>query len=162
VRSDDYFNVRRIYSYDTSKYKIVERNKFAYATNHLEEGSIGLQTIVDSGLISPMYTVFDTDDSLIDRRFLITVLKTETYRQVFEMNTSSSVDRRGGLRWEEFAALPFALPSLEEQKQLASAIESLEADLVGSLTKVKALRTQKRGLMQKLLSGEWRLGENFQ
>jgi type I restriction enzyme, S subunit len=161
VLSDEYFGGRRIYSKDTSGYKLVERGQFAYATNHLEEGSIGLQEIVDSGLVSPMYTVFETDDRLVDRHFLISVLKTETYRQVFEMNTSSSVDRRGGLRWDEFAALPFALPPLQEQKRLASAIAALEADLAGTTAKANALRIQKRGMMHKLLTGQWVLDEHF-
>lgn len=161
VLSDDYFGGRRIYSDDVSRYKVVERGQFAYATNHLEEGSIGLQSVVDTGLVSPMYTVFDVDDSIIDRKFLITTLKTETYRQVFEINTSSSVDRRGGLRWEDFAALPFALPSLEVQKHLAAAVETLEADLSTSIATLKSLRKQKRGLMQKLLTGEWLLDERF-
>lgn len=161
VLSDDYFSGRRIYSEDTSGYKLVERGQFAYATNHLEEGSIGLQTVVETGLVSPMYTVFDIDDRLVDRRFLITVLKTETYRQVFEINTSSSIDRRGGLRWDEFAALPFALPSLEEQKRIAVAIAALEADLARSIANIAALRRQKRGVMQKLLIGARPIEEKF-
>jgi type I restriction enzyme S subunit len=162
VLSDEYFGGRRrVYSEDTSGYKIVERGHFAYATNHLEEGSIGLQNIVDSGLISPMYTVFETDNKLIDRRYLISVLKTETYRQVFEMNTSSSVERRGGLRWGDFAALPFALPPLEEQRRIASAIDALQADLEGIVSLLSSLRIQKCGLMQKMFSGEWQLNDRF-
>ena len=161
VLSDEYFGGRRIYSEDTSGYKVVRRGQFAYATNHLEEGSIGLQEIVDSGLVSPMYTVFETDDALVDRHFLFSVLKTENYRQVFEINTSSSVDRRGGLRWEEFAALPIALPTLEHQRRITSVIKALEADLSHTIATLNALRLQKRGLLQKLLTGEWRLDERF-
>lgn len=161
VLSDEYFSGRQIYSADTAGYKVVRFGQFAYATNHLEEGSIGVQSLVAAGLVSPMYTVFEHDDQLVDSRFLITVLKTETYRQVFEINTSSSVDRRGGLRWADFATLPFALPPLEEQRRLAKAIDAIEGDLLDLDASIVALRTQKRGLMQKLLTGEWRLDGRF-
>jgi type I restriction enzyme S subunit len=157
VLSREYFAGRRVHSEDTSGYKIVNKGEFAYATNHLEEGSIGLQEVVECGLVSPMYTVFDVDEARVDRRFLISVLKTETYRRVFEMSTSSSVDRRGGLRWEEFAALPFALPPIEEQRRITAILEVVQTDLAASTSSLARLRLQKCGLMQKLLTGERRL-----
>lgn len=157
VLSAEYFSGRRVHAEDTSGYKIVRRGEFVYATNHLEEGSIALQHLTDAGLVSPMYTVFSVDDTLIDRDFLFAVLKTERYRQVFQINTAASVDRRGGLRWEEFAALPFALPSLAEQQAIASALRALDKDIGADTARLNALRAQKRGLMQKLLTGEWRL-----
>ena len=60
VPSLEYFG-RKIFADDVSTYKIVPKNHFAYATNHIEEGSIGYQEILDEALISPMYTVFKTD-----------------------------------------------------------------------------------------------------
>jgi type I restriction enzyme, S subunit len=161
VLSDDYFGGRRIYSEDTSGYKIVLKGQFAYATNHLEEGSIGLQDVVDVGLVSPMYTVFEVDETRIDSRFLIAVLKSEQYRQAFEMNTCSSVDRRGGLRWDDFAELPFSLPSLTEQRRLSDLFNGLQADLAAAEALLEALIIQKRGLVQRLLSGEWVLDERY-
>lgn len=53
VNSLLYFG-KRIFSKDTSNYKIVRRDQFAYATNHIEEGSIGLLNLLDEGLVSPM------------------------------------------------------------------------------------------------------------
>ncbi|WP_269713933.1 restriction endonuclease subunit S [Caulobacter sp. NIBR2454] len=153
VLSREYFGGRRVHSEDTSGYKIVERGNFAYATNHLEEGSIGLQDIVECGLVSPMYTVFEVDPVRVDRHFLISVLKTETYRRVFEMSTSSSVDRRGGLRWADFAALPFALPPIEQQRRISAILSVIQNDLSASISSLDWLRLQKRGLMQKLLMG---------
>lgn len=160
VLSADYFSGRRVHAEDTSSYKIVRRGEFVYATNHLEEGSIGLQNLADAGVVSPMYTVFGVDDALVDRDFLFAVLKTETYRQVFQINTAASVDRRGGLRWDEFSALPFALPSLSDQQAIASALTALDTDIASDVARLNALRTQKRGLMQKLLTGDWRLSSD--
>src|SRR5438128_1303555 len=89
-------------SEDLSAYKLVRRGQFAYATNHIEEGSIGLQDICDVGLVSPMYTVFKVDEDQVDTSFLFRLLKTETYRQIFASATHSSIDRRGALRWAGF------------------------------------------------------------
>ena len=74
VPSLEYFG-RQIYSKDLRSYKIVPQYHFAYATNHIEEGSIGYQSKYEYGLISPMYTVFITDKSEIDDVFLFAVLK---------------------------------------------------------------------------------------
>ena len=68
VPSLQYFG-KQIFSNDTSNYKIVKKNWFAYATNHIEEGSIGYQDAISQGLVSPMYTVFSTDNSICDKWF---------------------------------------------------------------------------------------------
>jgi type I restriction enzyme S subunit len=68
VPSLEYFG-RKIFADDVSSYKIVPKNHFAYATNHIEEGSIGYQDILDEALISPMYTVFKTDITVNDDFF---------------------------------------------------------------------------------------------
>ena len=78
VNSLEYFG-KQVFSLDTSTYKVVSRGQFAYATNHIEEGSIGYQNLHDKGLVSPMYTVFKTDKN-IDDGYLYKVLKTETYQ----------------------------------------------------------------------------------
>ena len=96
VPSLEYFG-RKVYGDDLSKYKIVPRNYFAYATNHIEEGSIGYQDIWDKGLVSPMYTVFKTNDS-IDDSFFFRLLKTERMIYAYQSNMSGSIARRGGLR----------------------------------------------------------------
>ena len=49
-------------------YKLVEPGNFAYATIHLDEGSIGIAP--ERALISPMYTVFRVDESRVDPGYL--------------------------------------------------------------------------------------------
>ena len=41
-----------MFSDDTSTYKMVKRGQFAYATNHIEEGSIGIQKLHDDSWIA--------------------------------------------------------------------------------------------------------------
>ncbi|MBF0155324.1 MAG: restriction endonuclease subunit S [Magnetococcales bacterium] len=89
VDSDQYFG-KRIYSEDISGYKVVARYQFTYATNHIEEGSIGYQDIYPQGLVSPMYTVFKTRRNRVYDGFLFKILKTELFRHLFQINTNSS------------------------------------------------------------------------
>jgi len=156
VDSLEYFD-KQVFSHDTSKYKVVGRGQFAYATNHIEEGSIGYQDSVDAGLVSPIYTVFQSDAKKIDDGYFYKLLKTEKLRQIFSARTNSSVDRRGSLRWRDFAHIHIPLPSLDEQREINAVLDDARLEIVLLQAQVKALKTQKRGLMQKLLTGQWRV-----
>lgn len=155
VDSLAYFG-RQMFSDDTSTYKMVKRGQFAYATNHIEEGSIGLQNLHDAALISPMYTVFETDDQ-VDIDFLYRVFKTEKYRRIFETSTNGTVNRRGSLRWKEFSQIQVPLPSLPEQRRIAEVLAACDHELDLLAGKRDALQRQKRGLMQQLLTGRVRV-----
>lgn len=155
VDSLKYFD-KQIFSEDTSKYKVVKKGQYAYATNHIEEGSIGYQDLYPKGLVSPMYTVFETNDEVIDG-YLYKVLKTETYRHIFGINTSSSVDRRGSLRWKQFSTLPIPLPPLKEQEEINDILNLASKEIFLLKQLLVAYHKQKRGLMQKVLTGKWRV-----
>ena len=153
--SSSYFS-KQIFGKDLSLYKVVRRGRFAYATNHLEEGSIGYQELYDEALVSPMYTVFETLDRVLDK-FLYLVLKTNRYRHIFAVNTNASVNRRGSLRWKEFARIRVPLPPKEEQEILIRVFSTVDREIALLRKQQLALWQQKQGLMQKLLSGEWRV-----
>ncbi|MGA3268536.1 MAG: restriction endonuclease subunit S [Verrucomicrobiota bacterium] len=155
VNSLEYFG-KRIFSEDTSTYKVVRRGDFAFATNHIEEGSIGYQNLHDAALISPMYTVFRSRDG-VDHSFLFKLVKTELYRHIFEANTNGSINRRGALRWDDFARLKVHLPSEPEQKRIAAVLDTCDREIELLEKQLEALKEQKRGLMQKLLTGEVRV-----
>lgn len=155
VDSLEYFG-RQIFSADLSNYKIVRRGQFAYATNHIEEGSIGYQDVYDWALISPMYTVFETNDQ-VDASFLYRVLKTETYRHIFEVNTSGTVNRRGSLRWKDFSRIRIPLPSFAEQRRIAIVLQTCDQEIELLADKHDALQRQEKGLMQRLLTGRVRV-----
>lgn len=155
VDSLKYFG-KRIFSKDTSAYKIVRRGQFAYATNHIEEGSIGLLNFLEEGLVSPMYTVFKTDRNVY-APFLYKAFKTELYRHIFETNTSGSIDRRGSLRWKQFNQIHVPLPTIEEQKKISVCIDACDKEIKVLQRLADTLKTQKKGLMQKLLTGEIRV-----
>jgi type I restriction enzyme S subunit len=61
------------------------------------------------------------------------------------------------LRWKEFAKLPIPLPPIEEQKRIAAILTTARQEIDLLKKQAEAYRRQKRGLMQKLLTGEWRV-----
>jgi restriction endonuclease S subunit len=155
VESSEYFG-KRVFSADTSNYKIIRRGYFGYPSNHIEEGSIGLLLSHDIGIVSPIYTVFRCNDSIIPE-YLYAVFKTDTFRHIFAISTNASVDRRGSLRWREFSLIRVPLPSIKEQQAIVEVLNVADNEIVQLERKLKALEKQKRGLMQKLLTGEVRV-----
>ncbi|HLG38951.1 MAG TPA: restriction endonuclease subunit S [Chitinophagaceae bacterium] len=155
VPSLEYFG-RKIFADDVSTYKVVPKNHFAYATNHIEEGSIGYQEILDEALISPMYTVFKTDSTVNDS-FLYKLLK--SHNLVFQYNArmEGSIDRRGGLRWDAFSIIKIHIPSIEEQTAIAQVLQAADKEIQLLKMKTEKLREKKKGLMQQLLTGKKRL-----
>lgn len=53
--------------------------------------------------------------------------------------------------------LAVVVPPRDLQERIASALTAGNAEITLLNTEIEALRNQKRGLMQKLLTGEWRV-----
>ncbi len=155
VPSLEYFG-RKIFSNDLTTYKIVTKNCFAYATNHIEEGSIGYQSKFDEALISPMYTVFKTVETVNDN-FLYSVLKSYEYIHQYQKRMEGSIDRRGGLRWDEFSKIKVPIVSMEEQNAIVKILDKATDELNQYQQKLHQLQLQKKGLMQQLLTGKVRV-----
>ncbi len=66
----------------------------------------------------------------------------------------------GEVSKKDFANILISVPSLFEQKTIAAHLDTAQEEiyLLNQLT--EQYRTQKRGLMQKLLTGEWRITPN--
>ncbi len=155
VDSLKYFT-KKVFSLNTSTYKVAPRGCFVYATNHIDEGSIGYQNLYDAGLISPMYTVFKTNDKVVDA-YLFALLKTEHYRQIFASAINASVDRRGSLRWKDFQRIHIPLPSVEEQQAIATMLAQGGREVALIKNQLDLLREEKSALMSQLLTGKRRV-----
>lgn len=154
VPSLEYFG-KKIYSDNLKTYKVIKRNQFAYATNHIEEGSIGILEREEIGLISPMYTIFEFNEN-VNIDYIFKILKSDFYINEYKRKMEGSIDRRGGLRWNAFAQIKINLPSLEEQTAIAEILNTAQQELKQYQEKLKALELQKKGLMQQLLTGKIR------
>lgn len=155
IPSLEYFG-RQIFADNLSTYKVVPKNHFAYATNHIEEGSIGYQEILNEALISPMYTVFKTDTSVNDF-FFFKLLKSHHLIFQYKARMEGSIDRRGGLRWDAFSIIKVHIPSYQEQTAIAEVLQTADKEIELLKAKTEMLKEQKKGMMQVLLTGKKRL-----
>ena len=155
VDSLSYFK-NQIFSKDLSGYKIIRRGQIGYPANHIEEGSIGLQDIYDIALVSPIYVVCSPKEG-INSYFLHRLLKLDRYQQEFAIATTSSVDRRGSLRWPTFSELVVNIPYIDEQEAIASVLSDMDAEIAVLERRLDKTKAIKQGMMQQLLTGRIRL-----
>ena len=155
VRSLDYFK-NQIFSRDLIGYRVIYHGDIGYPANHVEEGSIGVQEVVEKGLVSPIYVVMRAKEG-IDTYFLQRQLKLESYRQEFSRVTNASVNRRGSLRWREFSQITVLVPELIEQHAISTALRNAESDIEVLGRRLEKAKDIKQGMLQELLTGRTRL-----
>lgn len=120
VPSLEYFK-KQVFSRDLSNYKVVERGEFAYATIHLDEGSIG---IADTRcLISPMYTVFKVTDPNVHPRYLLRYLKSKQAIAEYSRLGKGSVHRRKAISLSALGKMRIPLPSFNEQQRIVEVLD---------------------------------------
>jgi type I restriction enzyme S subunit len=154
VLPEDQFE-RRVASADLSNYKVVRRGQYAYNPSRINVGSIARLDGWADGVLSPMYVVFRLDDAKVDSGYFLHWLDSHEARQRIKNSAQGSV--RESVSFSEFSAITIPLPDTNTQSAIARYLNALreEIDVLGQ--SAAALKTQKRGLMQKLLTGQWRL-----
>jgi type I restriction enzyme S subunit len=151
------FFKNQVFSKDLSTYRVVRRHEIGYPANHVEEGSIGLQDSYDVALVSPIYVVFKVAEN-VSSFFLHRLLKLDSFRQRFKAATTSSVDRRGSLRWPAFSEITITLPpTKDEQNAIAAVLSDMESELSALEARREKTRCLKQAMMQQLLTGRTRL-----
>ena len=151
IDSLEYFK-KRIFSKNTEKYKLVKRGQFAYATIHLDEGSIDLLDKFEAGLISPMYTVFEPDMDKVDHLFLRYLLKSELMIKLYGRLGQGSINRRKSIGFKILGSIEVALPPLPEQKKIAAILSSVDYAIQATQAVIDQTHRVKQGLLQQLLT----------
>lgn len=85
------------------------------------------------------------------------VIRQQTF--IFEMGLASpgGAGRNRVLSKKNFLRIPIKLPPLEEQKRIAAVLNACAQEIRLLEAELEALKRQKRGLMQKLLTGDIRV-----
>lgn len=157
VLQSEYFN-KEIASEDLTGYLIVDRDEFVMSGLNFWMGSVDFQTIVDRGLVSPAYKVYKVVSKSIDMDFLkIFVRSTSMTNLLVSVSVQGASIVRRNLDKEMLENSVIKAPSLSKQKEIAGIIISAQKEIDLLKTLAKKYKQQKRGLMQKLLTGEWRV-----
>lgn len=154
VLPEDQFQ-RRVASANLSNYKIVRRGQYAYNPSRINVGSIARLDAWDDGVLSPMYVVFSLDDAEVDSDYFTHWLNSHEARYRIAKSAQGSV--RQTVSFKEFSAIQIPLPHKDLQTRIARYLNTLRREIDLFKAYRDKLQTQKRGLMQKLLTGKWRL-----
>lgn len=144
----------RVASADISNYKIVRQGQYAYNPSRINVGSIARLDDWPEGALSPMYVVFELLDTL-NTDYFGHWLRSGEARKRIALAAQGSV--RDTVSFGDLGSILVPLPPLEEQRRIARALSAAKDDLTLLDEEIETLTRQKRGLMQKLLTGEWRV-----
>ena len=155
----DELDRRQTASEDKSKYKVIRPNDIGFNTMRMWQGVFGKSAY--TGIVSPAYTVVTAIAGLCDPTFISHLFSHPKAVSLFRRYSQGLVDDTLMLKFPQFAEISMRLPDIERQRAIGEILEGERADLLPQGRYLAYLRTQKRGLMQKLLTGEWRLDERF-
>ncbi len=141
---------RIVASKDLSNYKVVHKNQFAYNPSRVNVGSIDLLLNFDSGLLSPMYVVFECKEGL-DTDYLYHFLKSEMFLNIIPNLLQGSV--RDSLSFDSLKLVKLFIPSLHEQKEIATRLNTATKEITLLKQELQALTLQKKALSKLLLTG---------
>jgi type I restriction enzyme S subunit len=141
---------------DIDRYKVVAPGAFAYNPMRLNIGSIVMSGFQSDVLVSPDYVVFECDKTALFPGFLNHLRFTRSWTNHFSAAGSGSVRVR--IYYDDLAAFTVSLPPIDEQRRISAALDDVANEVQMLKDYAAALKTQKRGLAQKLLTGQWRMG----
>lgn len=151
----DYYAGNDVASDDTTGYNVVPRGYFTY--RHMSDDLIfkfNINDIVDKGIVSTLYPVFTVKN--MDAYFLRTKLNEGN-----EFKRFALAQKQGGSRtymyYSKLETLKLNIPCLEEQERISEVLKSADKEIELLEKELEALKLQKKGLMQRLLTGEVRV-----
>jgi len=162
ISQRDFFN-KSVASADLSGYTLLHRGEFAYNKSYSAGYPMGaIKPLIehDTGVVSSLYLCFRLRPG-VDASF-------DFFRHYFEIGLLN--EGIGGIAQEgarnhgllnvgigDFFKLRLHVPDADEQRAIATAINTAEAEEQFQLQRLSALRAEKLALMQQLLTGKRRV-----
>lgn len=136
-------------------FKLVERDNFVISLRSFQGG---LEHSAYRGLVSPAYTVLQASEDIHPAFFRHYFKSTDFVKRL----SVAVVGIRDGkqISYTDFRSIKLPLPPMAEQQALTELLDLTDQDIAMCRERLDGLQRQKRALMQKLLSGEWRLPES--
>lgn len=148
---------RRLASAEIKRYKVVEHGDLIYDPMLLWDASIGFLERTERGVISPAYFTFKFDESKGSRSYFKHLFDGYYMRQQYKLVSRGTNVRRQKAPKEDFLNIVVDVPELHEQRRIAAVLEKCDKEIELLQKQLRALKRQKQGLMQKLLTGQIRV-----
>lgn len=146
---------RRVASANVSNYKVVEQGQYAYNPSRINVGSIARLDDWENGILSPMYVVFKLDTKKVCSDYFLHWLNSSEARQRIKNSAQGSV--RETVSFKDLGAIDIPLPAMDVQKDVTYKLNLAQKEISLLKKTLEQYRSQKRGLMQKLLTDEWQV-----
>ena len=149
----DYFK-KQVASKNNSGYKIVCNGDFTYrAMSDDKKFTFNRLNFCDKGIISPAYGVFNP--VAIESNFLLYYLNSSIFHRKIIKEIQGGT--RVSFKLSTMKKMVVPVPPLEEQKKIAGVLTTAKKEIELLKELADKYKIQKRGLMQKLLTGTWRI-----
>lgn len=139
---------------DKAKYKRICPGDIGYNTMRMWQGRSALSSL--EGIVSPAYTIV-TPRKGQHSQFYAYLFKLPSVVNKFFRNSQGLVEDTLNCKFKDFAKIKVEVPEYEEQIAIANVLTTAQAEIKSYEQKLNALQKQKKGLMQKLLTGEVRV-----
>ena len=147
IKQSDQFENRNVASEDTSNYKIVEKNDFAFNPARINVGSIARLTTFEKGIVSPMYICFRTQENVAPE-YIDSFFESKHFYCEIQKRLEGSV--RQCLSFEGLCNIPFSLPSLEMQQRIGKRLFTLGQKIKMETDLLELLNKQKQYLLRQM------------
>ena len=147
IEQSEQFEERIIASDDTSNYKMVCINDFAYNPARINVGSIARLKDKECGIVSPMYICFRTLGNMLPE-YLELFFKTKRFALDVDKRLEGSV--RLCLSYEGLCEIAIPIIAIEKQKTLVEKIASLYSKLDIEKKFLRNYKMQKQYLLSQM------------
>ena len=139
---------------DKSRYKLILPGDLGYNTMRMWQGVSGLSAL--RGIVSPAYTIVTPDNRNITARYAAHLFKSRRMVFDFQRYSQGLTSDTWNLKFPAFSKIKFLTPC-RAARETGRTTRPYEEEITAVERQSKTLVRQKRGLMQKLLTGEWRV-----
>lgn len=147
IQQSEQFENRYVASDDTSNYKIVERNDFAFNPARINVGSIARLITFEKGIVSPMYICFRTKDYTTPE-YLDYFFESKLFFAEIKKRLEGSV--RQCLSYESLCNIPFPLLAIEVQQRIGKQLFTLTQKIKLETDFLEILHKQKQHLLRQM------------
>ena len=144
---------------DVARYQIVRKDWFAYNPMRLNIGSIARWRDDAPVLVSPDYVVFRCLNDELDPGYLDQYRRAHQWRSFMQACGAGSVRVR--IYFNDLGRHKMHLPPIDEQQRIAEVLSALDREIKLLTDLHEALQEQKKGLMQRLLTGKVRVPKSM-
>ena len=147
ILQSDQFKARVVASEDTTNYKIIKKDYFAYNPARINVGSIARMKYKKIGIISPMYICFECKNNVLPE-YLEYFFATKNF--VYEMKKRLEGSVRMCLSYESMLNIPIDLPDIIQQKRISKVLNEFDKRINCEEIKYHYQKRLKDGLLQKM------------